>query len=696
MTLPRKRFASLVSLLMYVAVAAGAAEREAMRLCLAGEPCREFSCGGRVEPQPVARLFRVTSGEGARHHLGVLDAHGTTIACASQTSLRIRISAPRFPANGQVRIAVADDAQHAWDLVLRASDLRLPMTLGLAKAAYDVAVESEHYRTVRRTIRIGDATETLAIALEPLPILAGRVLERGSGAAVPGAVITTDVKTSAVADGTGSFTIESEPDRWPATMTVSAAGYADTMLAIPKARAPARLDDVFLSRGGSILVDATEATVDLREIELRRLHAGQKLARPFRRVAIDGDSRPAHIRFDRIEPGRYVVLARGGGPCEQHGETLDLREGEEKNVELRISPMRLRMRTTMDDEPVAGARITFESNDGHWSAKLETGADGEAAVPLWQAGRVLAAVYAESQMTIAHFESRVLAADEEIEWTIAVPSRSVRGRVVDSKTGFPVADAAISLRAGREPAFVVRTRSDSEGRFRFAPVPYGTHTLTAASRTHLQASMSYTFAAPAQHRDVTIRLDGGSMVRLRILDAAGAPSAGAIAMQYDGLVQTRMSRADESGVAEIIVPDGRTRDVYVVPRDGSFGIARVAAKPLEATMRLPRGTSRIEIRAESEGREPIPNVSVVMRYNRQLIPADVVAHFARIQGARTRSYADGRIVFDHMPPGLYEFWPAGSAAELQALAAGAGPRAPVSLTAAPGENVAVLVFARVP
>ncbi|HYC89958.1 MAG TPA: hypothetical protein VEO54_12155, partial [Thermoanaerobaculia bacterium] len=112
----------------------------------------------------------------------------------------------------------------------------------------------------------------------------------------------------------------------------------------------------------------------------------------------------------------------------------------------------------------------------------------------------------------------------------------------------------------------------------------------------------------------------------------------------------------------------------------------------EPSIRLSRATSRIEIRAESESHQPIPNVAVVVRYNRQLLPREVVQELRRMQGARSSSRADGRIVFDHMPAGLYEFWPAGSAAEMRLLFAGAGPQAPVTMHAVPGDNVAVLTF----
>ena len=88
----------------------------------------------------------------------------------------------------------------------------------------------------------------------------------------------------------------------------------------------------------------------------------------------------------------------------------------------------------------------------------------------------------------------------------------------------------------------------------------------------------------------------------------------------------------------------------------------------------------------------MPNVGVVMRYNGRVVPTEVIAMMATYQGAIASSGPDGRIIFEHMPPGLYELWPVGSVAELRRLTNGVGPEAPVRMTAAPGENLAELTF----
>jgi hypothetical protein len=151
-------------------------------------------------------------------------------------------------------------------------------------------------------------------------------------------------------------------------------------------------------------------------------------------------------------------------------------------------------------------------------------------------------------------------------------------------------------------------------------------------------------------------------------------------------------RTDAAGTIEIPMPKDETREVYVIPRDGSLAFTQLRSDAAEATVRVPDGTSRIVIRAESEVHAAIPNVSTVIRYDGHILPIDVLLTLATVQGMQTRSGADGRIVLNHMPPGAYEFWPVGSPEELQQTIAAAGAEAPVRMTVVPGENAAVLTF----
>jgi hypothetical protein len=650
------------SLLLLALLCCFAPKAPAARVCIAGGECRERECA-----------------------LGVLDPGTTAIRCDGDAAVHLRVT--NFPRRGNVRVRLTDEAQRTWELQLRQN-----VTLRVARGTYDVLIETPHFRTVRKSLRVAEKPETVVVTLEPLPVLSGRVFERGTADGVGGAVIATNVDTMAIADASGFFSIEAEPDRWPSKLVVSAAGFAESALAVPKARRSATLDDVLLSRGGTIDVEVLHPDPEaVTEIELQRLASGAMTGAPLKSVA-----GPARARFENVAPGRYLMLAKGAGPCERHGQVIELAQAEQKSVQLRIAPIQLTLHAAMAGEPLAGAEVRFRSREGFWSGRLSSDAAGEVATALWQSGDATASVFVDGLMNVPHLESRTVPDDEEeFEWSLEVSPRRISGIVVDSRSGEPVPNAAISLKVRGAISFGVRTRGDAQGRFHFMPVPYGRHTITAAAPTHLQREMSYTFAAPEENRELTVPLDGGTFVRLHVIDAAGAPVAGAVAMQYQGLVQTRLSATDASGVAEILVPDGETRDVYVVPRDGSFGIIRVTAKSAEPSLRLPRATSRIEIRAESESRQPIANVSVAMRYNRQVLPREVVHELGRTQGARTTSRADGRIVFDPMPAGLYDFWPAGSPAEMRLLVAGIGGQAPVTMNVVPGDNVAVLTFAPV-
>jgi hypothetical protein len=683
---------------LYIALPAAAAESKmiAGRLCITGSECVRYKCGQKVTPAPVSRGYHFVADGETTYILGTLKAGETAITCDSSGTIELRVSAPSLPRDGRVRVAIGGESNHSWELSLSGKQLRSSVIRTPAHGPWTLTFEKEHFRTIRKTVRIGERPEVLTAVLEPLPVISGRVFERGTISGVGGATVKTDVGTVAIAEADGSFAFEADPDKWPAAIVVSAAGFAETAEPIAKAQRTARLEDIFLHRGGSIIVEMFLPNIeDVVQVELRKLRSGDMVGAPWRSVTPTAAGEGISARFDGVEPGQYLVLAKGKEPCEQHGKTVLLDDDAEIKVALNITPVRLRFRATVGGEPLTGARVNYKNIDGRWEASFKTGPEGDVMLALWQTGPSRAGIFSDGLMNIPYFERRELADDEDLEWIFEIIPRRITGTVVDARTGAPIPNAVLSLRVRGETSFAVKARSDPAGRFEFFPVPYGTHTITAASATHLEGRVSYTFSEPSDSRDVTVRLEGGASVKLRVLDGAGAPVVHAVAMQYKGLQQTRMSLTDENGVAEVLVPEGEERDVFVVPRDGSFAITRVSSSPPEATIRLPWGTSRIEIRAESESRQPIGNVSVAIRYNKTVLPREVVQAFGNIQGSRTSSNGDGNIILDHMPSGLYELWPAGSAAELEMLLAGIGQQAPATMTVTPGRNTAVLTFAAV-
>jgi len=270
----------------------------------------------------------------------------------------------------------------------------------------------------------------------------------------------------------------------------------------------------------------------------------------------------------------------------------------------------------------------------------------------------------------------------------SLKSSKQRGERLVCLTAYDYPTARLVDEAGID----VVTKADAKGRFRFLPVPYVAHVMKIGARHYAPAEMRYTFGEPEQKRDVTVRLDRASVVHLAIQDNRGRPLANARVMQFRGLRMIGAGPTRDDGSIDIAVPVEESSDVFVVPRDGSFGFAQVTQRG-PRTITIPDGMSRIVIRAESEAHAPIAGLFAVMRYNGRVVPGDVVRALAA-QGSRVSSGEDGRIILEHMPAGAYEFWPVESPQELDSLVTVLNAGTPVRMTVTAGESTAILTFAR--
>lgn len=656
-----------------------AASAPAERLCI-GHDCRNATCGHIVEPVEHVRPFVIAGRAGAAFTLGVIPSGGGIVKCSEGSTLRLRIAIPKGrPGNG-AKITVGP-----WSFDASEAQLRAPLAISIPRGDYKLAIERAHCVRAVAPLVVAEKKQELVVELKPLPILSGVVIGRRTRQAVAGALISSDQGSTAITDAAGRFSVEADPDRWPSRLTIRAAAYGERDVAVPRARVSVSLDEIPVSLAGSIRVESAEPLA----VELQRLEAGKMVGTP-----LTAGRTPIH--FDDLEPGSYLVLAKGSHPGERFGQPVDLAEGESKPVAIRVSPIRLHLRTEMLGQPVANARVTLMSRKGWWEDKLETDAEGKATITLWQSGEFAAHVYAAQVMTTPYIIKRELDEQSELDWVLDIPSRAIEGYVVDRQSGAPVAKARVTLKIrGGDGGISVSTKTDDLGHFRFAPVLYGMHALRIVALGYLPEERSYSFLDPEQQKQIHVELDPALTVDFTVVDAAGAPVSAAEVLEYDGLQFTGIiTLTDERGAATLPVPAGQSRDVFVVPRDGSFAVAALRAGSATARIQVPAGNCRVVIRTESEAHEPIGNVWITLRYNMRVIPPDVLRAFARVQGARIWSRGDGRIVLDHMPAGIYEFWPAGSFAEMQALAAGVGADASAKMSVTVGENVAVMTLAR--
>jgi hypothetical protein len=596
-------------------------------------------------------------------------------------------------------VLITDSHENHWELPLKEQQLRKPLNVRVPAGTYVIVVESPHHQRVTKKVAIGHELSRVVVELAQLPSLSASVFARGTRSPVAGAQARTDAGDTAITDVTGRFVLEASSEKWPKTITVTAGGYAESTVPIPPAHVSKSLDDVYLGHGGRITVELKrQDAASVVQVELQKLRSGKMFGdAALKTLRMGSGEQAASLEFDSLEPGDYIVEAKGPAQCERRGERVSLLEGETKTVAMRIVPFQLRVRTEMAGQPIAGATITFRSVDGHWQEKFTADAVGEASVHLWQGGEAILSASLNGMITMPYRERRDLAHGEDVDWLLSVPGRAIEGQVVDSVTGEPIARAHVAFYMNRSSdgtGDAVNTKTDDAGHFRFVPVDYGAHRLVAVAGTYLPSEVKFLFAEPQQTENVTVRLDPASLVHVKVVDARNVPIVGASLIEYRGAALIGNGLTDDSGIAQMPAAEGESYDVYVIPRDGSFGFMRLTSEAPEMSLRIADGGSQIVLRCESESHSPIPGIWAGVRYNGHFIPISVMNAIANAQGARLVTGHDGQIRIQRMPAGLYEFWPVGSTAELRAIAGVEGD-APARIAVNDGENVAVMTFARV-
>jgi hypothetical protein len=534
------------------------------------------------------------------------------------------------------------------------------------------------------------ASEGIVPAAKSVRVIRGVIVDGETGTGIAGAKITTGNDGETITARNGRFELAARADKWPKQLMVEAVGFGSRVIAIPAARADTSLDDIYLRRAASVLAEIYQTEPgQVVQVDLVRLRNDGRAPGPVMQTLRLARSKDVirSLRFENVDAGQYAIHAKGMLPSELAGTRVDVRVGDTPTAIVQITPFRLRLRAALGGESIGTAHVTLRQQDAFWETKLETGPNGEVTATLWQTGPLTAMVMARD--VVPYRLRRTITEPLDGEWLLDVPQLEVIGSVVDAETGAPIANAALSLEMKAGTQLLVNGKAEKDGRFRFAPVSAGMHTLKAVAPDYPVTEMSYSFGENETSHSVTIALERMPATRLLVVDSRGSAVAGANVYAYRGQTRTAFGRTGGDGQIPLFMREGESRDVFVVPADGSLGVARVSSGTKKLTIRLPEPGSRIIVRAESEAREPIPHMTVDVRYNGYLLPDDVMEAFYT-RGSRLSSGENGLIVLELMPAGVYEITPV---VPRWARGAQGAIAAPIRLNTTAGENVVAMTFA---
>lgn len=400
------------------------------------------------------------------------------------------------------------------------------------------------------------------------------------------------------------------------------------------------------------------------------------------------------VRFEGLASGIYQIRLSGPLLTERLGTKIAVGSGDTRVTTIAVEPSAFTGRVLFGDTNLGEGALELTHRELGWRMVLLLAPDGTFRAPVWQGGSFSYEVRSAALPT-PFLENAELEGKAPV-LQIEIPDGRVTGILRDAG-GAPVGGAIVALRtkvADREEN--VHLTSGPDGRFDFTGIKYGQQTVRIFPPRHLEPEpIAFSLGPNARLRELDVRVDAGRPVSVVVIDRDDPVANASVLAVTESKVCARTT-TDEDGRATLAIPAGQAATLFVIPKKGPFGMLRVPREYAQGRLQwyLPATSSSLSIRALTTTGAAMPQFSLLMRYDGELVPLAVAEDLVAIQGLQLTTGPDSEAHLENIPSGSYEFWPYRTDDEAENIAASsAALLAPIQVNVRMGENKIAVKFA---
>ncbi len=688
----------LVLLFTLVALQADDANVEKGTLCVLHKNDQECTATEGltvpVVPAETSRAFAWASADGSRLLLGTIAAKASTVSLdeKSRSKVTLAIAGDRkrgWPLDARLTFAAKEQE---WVFPLSTKVVPKLRSIRVPPASYLMTIAAEHHLVAKRTLNAKKDIALGEIALKPLPLISGLVVSMKDEPIAGVQIVRPDGKIQTTTNEQGQFRTElAEPI--PDEVVVTQAHFASVLLPLVNVSGEADLGTIHLGTGFKLTLRLVRPDVENLPLRVRLLRETPEKNEPSPIAQRELPERDDQISFPDLSAGKYVVVIEGKETLQRLSKEFEMKDTD-REEEIRIAPFRLDGSVRIGEEPLRGGGNLDLRGPAHaWRVNVSIDDSGRFGGSMWQHGILIGFLNAADTNELVF--SPQLGTDPSA-WDIQFHRRYIRGRIFDEETNQSVEQPSLKLQvvSGDSQSNSVLP-IEPDGRYSILAVRAGTYELRAEAPEHVPAKATVSVAAEdSTDRQIDFPLARGFQQVVEFVWPSGQPVADApvlegIASDGYGINAERTYTTDGAGRLTLNLRRGEVKTIYILPRDGSFGIAHVVAtessdaNPLRLIVPAPAGALRAEMRDADD--KPLPAM-LIFRFNGELIPQPVILHL-------TGQYENSptlRVL--NLPAGAYEIWAVPVVNYAFAALAGRVPsRAPLRVGLTMGEQSVTVV-----